>query len=77
MQAWATAAVPEFSGPINAVANAAATLGAVVSPGLVGVVADATDIALAMWLLPVFMAGLLVLALVVVARSERPPAAGS
>jgi fucose permease len=75
VQAWATAAVPEFSGPVNAVANASATLGAVVSPALVGVVADTADIAVAMWLLPVFMTGLLALALVVVARSARPRAA--
>jgi fucose permease len=72
VQAWATGVLPEFSGPINAVANASATLGAVVSPALVGFAADATDIALAMWLLPVFMAGLLLLALVVVAGSSRP-----
>lgn len=72
MQAWATAAVPEFSGPVNAVANASATLGAVVSPALVGVVADATDIALAMWVLPAFMTGLLGLALFVVVRPDPP-----
>jgi fucose permease len=72
VQAWATGAVPEFSGPVNAVASAAATLGAVVSPVLVGLVAEATDITLAMWLLPAFMSGLLVLGVVVVMRPESP-----
>jgi fucose permease len=69
VQAWATGTHLEVSGPINAVASAAATAGAFVSPALVGFVADATDITLAMWLLPVFMSGLVVLALVVVGRS--------
>jgi fucose permease len=73
VQAWATGVTPEFSGPINAVASASATLGAAVSPALVGVVAEATDIALAMWLLTAFAAGLFLLAVVVVRadRSER------
>jgi fucose permease len=69
VQAWATGKTPDVSGPVNAVASASATLGAVVSPALVGLVADATDIALAMWLLPAFAVGLLGLAVVVVARS--------
>jgi fucose permease len=70
VQAWATGALPEVSGPINAVANAAATLGVVVSPALVGFVAETAGITRAMWLLPLFMAGLLLLALATVVRAR-------
>lgn len=70
VQAWATGARPEVSGPINAVASASATFGAVVSPALVGFAAEVTDITRAMWLLPVFMSGLFLLALVTVLQSR-------
>jgi fucose permease len=69
VQAWATGDLPDVSGPINAVANAAATAGAVVSPALVGFAAEATDITRAVWLLPVFLSGLLLLAVVSVRNS--------
>jgi fucose permease len=65
VHAWATGSQPDVSGPINALASAAGTLAAFVSPALVGFVADASDIALAMWLLPGFACGLLLVALVV------------
>jgi predicted MFS family arabinose efflux permease len=74
---WATGAMPEFSGPVNAVANAAATLGAVVSPAVVGIVAEATGIALAMWVLAAFAAGFVCLAVAAVVRSDRPIHAGA
>jgi predicted MFS family arabinose efflux permease len=70
VQAWATGAMPTVSGPINAVASAAATFGAVVSPALVGFAADATDITRAMWLLVVFAGGLVLLAVVTALRAR-------
>lgn len=69
--AWTTDRTPGFTGPINAIANAAATLGVFVSPALVGVVAESSDIDRAMWLLPAFAVGLVVVAAVTRRRERR------
>ncbi len=58
---WGTDAAPGFSGPVNALANAAATAGFFVVPPVVGVLADAYDITFAMWVLPVLLGGLVLL----------------
>jgi MFS family permease len=69
---WGTDAAPEFSGPVNAIANAAATSGFFVVPPVVGVLAERYDIRLAMWVLALLMAGLVVLSVVVRFRPPEP-----
>lgn len=61
MIAWGTDATPDYSGPVNALANTAATAGIFISPAIIGFLADAYDITVGMQFLLVVMAGLAVL----------------
>ena len=60
LSAFGVDAVPEYSGPVNAVATSAGYVGIALAPPLVGLLADRVGITAALGTLPVLVAGLLV-----------------
>ncbi|GAB3023641.1 MFS transporter [Natronobiforma cellulositropha] len=70
LSAYSVERAPAYSGPVSALTSASTYVGIALVPMVMGVVAEATDIAYAMWI-PVFLTVALVVVIAVLYARER------